>query len=332
MLTMTRPLTPSNIVLRFDMRSSPLCKDTSADRYRTALDMASWADSQMINVVGLSEHHNASDGFLSAPLQLAGMMIARTKRVRVSVSALLVPLHNPLRLAEDISLIDQVAGGRFSVTCGLGYREIEYQCFGVEWSQRGKVFDEKLDTLIKILKGDCDHGSAEAAQLNPLPVSKINNLLMIGGNSKAAALRAARLGLFFCPAIDDVKLDKVYKDACREYGVKRGFIISPGEPATTFISQDPASDWEKIGGHLMYDANAYGMWQHPNRRAYAESFASNIEELKQEGKYRILSPEDALESIKKTGSLHLAPLTGGVSIDVGWKSLRLFEDHVQPYL
>ena len=134
MLTMTRPLTPSNIVLRFDMRSSPLCKDTSADRYRTALDMTSWADSQVINVVGLSEHHNASDGFLSAPLQLAGMMIARTKRVRVSVSALLVPLHNPLRLAEDISLIDQIAGGRFSVTCGLGYREIEYQCFDVEFS------------------------------------------------------------------------------------------------------------------------------------------------------------------------------------------------------
>jgi len=314
------------------MRGSPLCKDTSADRYRAALDMASWADNQMVNVVGLSEHHNTSDGFLSAPLQLAGMMIACTKRIRVSVSALLVPLHNPLRLAEDICLIDQVAGGRFSVTCGLGYREIEYRSFGVDWSQRGKVFDEKMDTLIRCLKGECNGYSKNSAPLNPLPVSKINSLLMIGGNSKAAALRAARLGLFFCPAIDDVYLEKVYKDACRQYDVKHGLIIFPGEPSTTFISQDPAKGWKDFGEHLMYDATAYGMWQHPSRRAYAESFASNIEELKREGKYRILSPEQALESIQKVGSLHLAPLTGGVSIDLGWKSLRLFEDHVQPYL
>ena len=329
---MSHRTTTSNIVLRFDMRTSPLCKDTSADRYRAALDMASWADNQMVNVVGLSEHHTTCDGFLSAPLQLAGMVIACTKRIRVSVSALLVPLHNPLRLAEDICLIDQVAGGRFSVTCGLGYREIEYQSFGVEWSQRGKVVDKKLDILIQTLKGECVLNGDVSTQLNPLPVSKISSLLMIGGNSKAAALRAARLGLVFCPALDDVALEKIYTDACREYGVKRGLIISPGEPATTYISRDPAATWKDIGEHLMYDATAYGMWQHPNRRAYAESFASNIEELKQEGKYRVLSPEQALASIKKTGSLHLAPLTGGVSINVGWQSLRLFEDHVQPYL
>ena len=329
---MAVPSTTNNIVIRFDMRSSPLCNDASADRYQAALEMATWADDQVINVVGLSEHHYTSDGFLSAPLQLAGMMIALTKRIRVSVSALLVPLHDPLRLAEDISLIDQVAQGRFSVTCGLGYREEEYQSFGVEWSQRGKVFDEKLDLLMQTLKGEYSLYSEDSTPLNPLPVSKINSLVMIGGNSKAAALRAARLGLHFCPAIDDIELKKMYKDACRMYGVKHAFIIFPGEPATTFISHDPAEGWKDIGEHLMYDAKAYGMWHHPNRRAYAESFASNIEELKREGKYRVLSPEQALESIKKTGSLHLAPLTGGVSIDDGWKSLRLFEDHVQPYL
>ena len=90
--------------------------------------------------------------------------------------------------------------------------------------------------------------------------------------------------------------------------------------------------WKDIGEHLMYDAKAYGMWQHPNRRAYAESFASNIEELKLKGNTVSYLQNKLLESIKKTGSLHLAPLTGGVSIDDGWKSLRLFEDHVQPYL
>ncbi|MDG2047879.1 MAG: LLM class flavin-dependent oxidoreductase [Halioglobus sp.] len=305
-----------------------MCKDAPTDRYHAAIDMATWADTRMINVVGLSEHHGTPDGFLAAPLQLAGMMVARTKRVRISVSALLVPLHDPLRLAEDICLIDQIARGRFSVTCGLGYRELEYQLFNIDWSERGQLFDAKLDVLIRALKGESESTNGHSLHLNPLPVSNINELLMIGGNSKAAALRAARLGLFFCPAIDDDTLVKVYKEACNE----RGFVISPGEPSTTFISQDPSAAWKAIGEHLMYDARAYAEWQHPNRRAYAESFASNIEELKQEGKYRILSPEEALRSIENTGSLHLAPLTGGVPIDIGWESLRLFEDHVQPYL
>ena len=81
-------------------------------------------------------------------------MIARTRRIRVSVSALLIPLHDPLRLAEDIALLDTAAPGRFSATAGLGYRREEYDSFGVDWESRGKVFDEKLDVLVPALKGD----------------------------------------------------------------------------------------------------------------------------------------------------------------------------------
>lgn len=321
-----------NIVLRFDMRCAPHCADSPADRYRAALEMASWGDRGAVDVVGLSEHHVSADGFLSAPLQLAGMMVARTQRVRVSVSALLVPLYDPLRLAEDIAIIDLLAGGRFSATCGLGYRQSEYECFNVDWNRRGLVFDEKLEILVQALKGEVFEYNGCGIRLNPAPVSPIHSLLMIGGNSKAAAHRAARLGLLFCPAIDDPQLEETYLSACLKNGFKYGFIIYPRAPATTFISQDPASCWKEIGDFLMYDATAYGAWRHPNRRAYAESFASNIEELKVEGKYRVLTPDQAIQIIQETGSLHLAPLAGGVAIDVGWHSLQLFEDQVQPYI
>ncbi|MEZ5503050.1 MAG: LLM class flavin-dependent oxidoreductase [Halioglobus sp.] len=321
-----------NIVLRFDFRSAPQCPEAPAERYRAALEMSEWADRNSVDVVGLSEHHATQDGFLSAPLQLAGMMIARTQRVRISVSALLVPLHDPLRLAEDIALIDRVARGRFNATCGLGYRQSEYACFGVDWARRGQVFDEKLAVLVKALAGETFFHNGAITELVPKPVSHVRALLTIGGNSKVAAQRAARLGLFFCPAIDDPELAEIYRAACQEHGFNYGFVISPGEPATTFISEDPAACWEEIGGYLMYDAEAYGAWRHPTRRAYAESFASNLEELKLEGKYRVLSPEQALQAIRQTGSLHLAPLTGGVPLDIGWRSLRLFEDQVQPHL
>ena len=97
-----------NIVLRFDMRTSEQCPETPVDRYRAAMEMAAWADKNTVDVVGLSEHHGTADGFLSAPLQLAGMMIALTRRIRVSVSALLVPLHDlyPLVLLLHLFLMN----------------------------------------------------------------------------------------------------------------------------------------------------------------------------------------------------------------------------------
>jgi alkanesulfonate monooxygenase SsuD/methylene tetrahydromethanopterin reductase-like flavin-dependent oxidoreductase (luciferase family) len=329
---MSGPSPVRNIVLRFDMRSSPECPDAAADRYRAALEMAIWADRNTVDVIGLSEHHDTSDGFLSAPLQLAGMMVALTQRIRICVSALLVPLHDPLRLAEDLAVLDNLAGGRFTATCGLGYRQSEYECFAVDWFRRGQVFDEKLEILVRALKGDVFHYNGSIRRLNPIPVSPVHALLTIGGNSKAAARRAARLGLFFCPAIDDPELEASYFAACKDHNVKFAFIISPRAPATTFISTDPEACWREIGDYLLYDATAYGAWRHPNRRAYAESLASSIEELRLEGKYRILTPELAVQTILETGSLHLAPLTGGVPLEVGWRSLRLFEEQVCPYL
>jgi alkanesulfonate monooxygenase SsuD/methylene tetrahydromethanopterin reductase-like flavin-dependent oxidoreductase (luciferase family) len=321
-----------NIVLRFDMRSSPTCPDSPADRYKAAIDMACWADTNTVDVIGLSEHHHSADGFLSAPLGLAGMMVAKTQRIRISVSALLVPLHDPVRLAEDITLLDLASSQRFSTTCGLGYREEEYNLFGVDWSTRGKLFDEKLSVLVQALGGSPFSYNGIETQLNPAPVSPVQALLLVGGNSKPAARRAARFGLLFCPAIDDPELAAAYKAACTEYGNSFGLTIFPREPTTTFLSEDPDASWNKIGELLLYDATAYGAWHHPNRRAYAESFATNLDELKREGKYRIITPEEAIQVIEETGSLHLAPLAGGVPIDTGWQSLRLYEDRVQPHL
>lgn len=322
---------PRNIVLRFDMRRSPTCPDPDTERYQAALQMAAWADRQPVDVVGLSEHHDTRDGFLSAPLALAGMMCALTRRVRVSVSALLVPLHNPLRLAEDIALIDQIAPGRFSATCGLGYRQQEYERFGVDWARRGAIFDEKLEVLVEGLCGDPFTYNSGTTRLHPAPVTPVQALLLVGGNSRAAAHRAARFGLGFCPAIDDIELAKAYEAHCKELGT-RGFVIFPREPSTTLICEDPKKGWETWGEYLLYDALAYGEWRHPTRRAYAESFAQDLEALRNEGKYRIVTPDEAVQIVRDTGSLHLAPLVGGLPVAAGWESLHLFEHEVAPQL
>ena len=184
-----------NIVLRFDMRTAPFCPDKAADRYRAAVDMAVWADDKPIDVVGLSEHHNSADAYLSAPLQLAGMIAARTRRVMISVSALLVPLHDPLRLAEDIAVLDLVSNGRFVATAGLGYRETEYRMLGADWERRGHILEEKLALMFTAWTGKPFEYRNTSVQLNPVPQTNPRHLITMGGNSRAAARRADRCAL-----------------------------------------------------------------------------------------------------------------------------------------
>ncbi|MFT4615440.1 MAG: alkanesulfonate monooxygenase SsuD, partial [Bacteroidia bacterium] len=183
------------IVLQFDMRAAPRCPDSPAERYRACIEMTRWADEQPVSVVGFSEHHNCEDGFLSSPLLMAMAASAVTRRVAINVSALQLPLHDPIRVAEDIAVLDLLSDGRFTTTLGLGYRETEYQMFDVSWESRGKVFDEKIAVLIQALRGGVFEYQGNPIHVTPAPQSPVEALLCIGGNSAAAARRAARFGL-----------------------------------------------------------------------------------------------------------------------------------------
>ena len=93
-------------LLRFDLRIPPFVDGlTPADQYREFLEMIRWTDQRGFAAVVLSEHHGTEDGYMSAPLVLAGAVLGATRNLFCSVSALLLPLHDPLRAAEDLSLI-----------------------------------------------------------------------------------------------------------------------------------------------------------------------------------------------------------------------------------
>lgn len=319
-------------VLQFDLRTAPFCPDSAADRYRACLDMTRWADQSGLSVVGFSEHHNTEDGFLSSPLMMAMATAGMTERIGISVSALQLPLHDPVRVAEDITALDLISGGRFTTTLGLGYRELEYNSFGVDWKARGKVFDEKIGVLMQALSGGSFSYRDSPFVLSPTPQSNARSLLLIGGNSHAAARRAARFKLFFAPAIDDPELERIYQEECEKNNFKHGFVVFPREPCLTLIAEDPGQAWAELGPYLLYDATAYANWKHPSRRAYAESSATSLDDLRAEGKYAILSPEQAVEKINRKGSINLAPLCGGVPVEAGWRSLQLFADQVIPHI
>jgi alkanesulfonate monooxygenase SsuD/methylene tetrahydromethanopterin reductase-like flavin-dependent oxidoreductase (luciferase family) len=109
--------------IRFDLRVPSFAKTTHAEMYKACLDQAEWADRLGLDILVLSEHHGVEDGFMSSPVTLAAAIAGRTKTIQINIAAILVPLHDPIRLAEQLATAALVSGGRVGFVAGLGYRE-----------------------------------------------------------------------------------------------------------------------------------------------------------------------------------------------------------------
>ncbi len=151
-----------------------------SDRYRAALDMIEYLDERGINAVQLDEHHVTSTGWSPTPMMTAGMILARTKHVVCMIGALLLPLHDPLRVAEDLAVLDLVGRGRIVATLGIGYRPKEYAAVGKEWDERGRILDDSIDVMMKAWTGEPFELNDETIQVLPKPFSHPHPQIMVG--------------------------------------------------------------------------------------------------------------------------------------------------------
>ena len=322
-------------ILRFDMRSPGLAPERTRELYAAALDMADWADARGFDALTLSEHHATEDGFLPSPIALAGCMLGRTRRIRVGIAALLVPLYDPVKLAEDLAILDVASGGRLAVTAGMGYRPDEYAMFGKDWKSRGSLFDECLEVLLRAWAGEPFEWRGRRVLLTPPPFTQPHPPILVGGSSRRAARRAARLGLPFQPATNDPELIGLFVEESRRRGVENPLVLPPGSGETIFVSRDPDRSWERIGPHLLHDARSYASWQLPDQGSAVHSRATSVAELRAEGLYRVLTPDECIARARERGPfcdfVHF-PLCGGMPPEQGWESLELYASEVLPRL
>ncbi len=321
--------------LRFDFRTPSFGAASAQALYQASIEMAKWADHHGFASVVVSEHHCVDDGFLPSPLVLAGALASCTESIGISVSALLAPLHEPVRLAEDVAVLDLVSGGRVTIVAGLGYRPVEYAALGKRFDRRGRLLDECLEVLFKAWSGEPFEHNGEIIQVTPKPVSPIRDVIVIGGSSPVAARRAARFGLSFNPPLHDEELNEIYLAECERLAVEEPKISDPGEPWMLLVSEDPDRAWAESGPYLLHDARTYSGWQIPGQRSYQYSTATSVEELREEGKYRILSPEECINYAAAFGEdavFRHFPLGGGNPPELGWESLETFANKVLPYV
>src|SRR5262249_60949513 len=99
------------IGLRYDLRAPSWGSATHPELYAACLDQARWGDERGIDFVVLSEHHGADDGYIPAPVTMAGVIAGHTRRIGINIAAILVPLHDPVRLAEELAGLHPRRGG-----------------------------------------------------------------------------------------------------------------------------------------------------------------------------------------------------------------------------
>ena len=319
--------------VRFNLVTPGLDPDELARRHRAFCDMATFADRRGFDIISLEEHHGADNGWSPSPMILAAMIIGSTQRIGVAISALLAPLHDPLRVAEDLAILDLASNGRVVTTFGIGYRPEEYAQHGKSWAHRGALMDEFLDTILKAWTGEPFEYRGTTVRVTPAPRSKPHPFVMVGGTSKPAARRAARFGLPMFAAAYAPELEPYYHEQCAAFGTSGFFASPPPGLAVLHVSDDPDRAWAEYGHHFLHEARTYAGWQTPDIRSAVKSGASTVAELRDEGIYRMVTVEECIELGRHQGpmgSLLFHPLCGGMPIDEGWRCLELVADRVLP--
>lgn len=158
-------------VVRFNLVDPDATPASLSARYKAAIEMAAYADDRGITTVQTEEHHGVANNWLPSPFAFAGAVFGATRHLAVTVSAVIGPLHDPLRLAEDIAVLDLLSGGRLVTVAGIGYRPEEYALFDVDWKRRGRLQDELLETVLKAWTGEEFTYRGRTVRVTPRPFS-----------------------------------------------------------------------------------------------------------------------------------------------------------------
>lgn len=311
--------------LRFDFRNPPMAGTSMAERYEAALEMVEWADRLGAANVTLSEHHGSPDGYLPSPLPMIAAMAQRTKNIRFVIAAVIAPFHDPLRLAEDIAVVDNLCQGRLDLVIAGGYASHEFAMFDVPMGERPHRVTEVVRTLKAAFSGEPFEYRGRTVQVTPPPFQPGGPTISLGGASEPAARRAARIADGFIPTSPQVW--PWYQDEMVKLGKPDPGPCPTGESVTTALAEDAEQGWEQHAPFFLHDINAYTAWGAPHHPPMVDT-----DVLRGLGRYRVVTPADFVAE-QRAAPLPFAvfhPLCGGVPPEQAWETLRLFERDVFP--
>jgi len=317
--------------LAFDMRVPDL-GTSPAGIYSAALDMCRHVDGRGFDYAWVMEHHAASDGYLPSPLTMAAAIAACTKHVRLLAGVIILPLHDPVKIAEEMAVVDLISNGRLDVAFGAGYVPREFAMFNRDIHKRGQALDEGVPIIQRALAGERFKADGRDIFVRPLPVQKPVSILM-GGGVPATAKRAARFGVGLCPMTPAIV--PIYQEECAKLGKTPGKIIA--NIAQIHVTEDPDRTWHDIKPHVTQFVRSYAEFTEGAAESgspYEGMEQIDLPMLKKLGILSVVTPDEAVKLVQEAdqmgAGLSLHPLLGGMSPRLGFESIDLFINKVLP--
>jgi len=320
----------ARLYLRFDLRCPDFAGHSLASYWRAALDMCVWAEQKGFEGVLLSEHHSSDDSYLCSPIVFGAAILGRTRQLRLQLSALIAPLYDPVRLAEDLAVLDRVGEGRLEVVLGAGYLPREFAMFGRQLRQRGRLTEECVSILRQAWSGERFDYQGRPCRVRPGPFQPGGPKLLLGATMPPGARRAARVadGIW----TGDPELYQVYREECLRLEKPDPGPWVPISQRIAVVDADVESSLEQVAPFLLHDLNSYARWGHEASGAETEfQPLEDVRALMQPGAEAVCTPQQCLDlagRLGEEGYLLLEPLYGGIAPERGWRSLRCFEGQV----
>jgi alkanesulfonate monooxygenase SsuD/methylene tetrahydromethanopterin reductase-like flavin-dependent oxidoreductase (luciferase family) len=334
---------PRKLGVWYDFRNPLAWRIPWQQLYNETFEQASWAEELGFSSIWLSEHHFTDDGYLpSVPSALAAIA-SRTNRVRLGTAVLLAPLYHPLRLAEDLAVVDLISNGRLDVGLASGYRSKEFEVMAVPRNERGQRTEETVRLLRLAWTGekfsfDGKSYRFEDVTVTPPPAQPYGPPIFLGGSSVRPARRAGRLGCGF--AADSGGSLDLYRDYIEAFTEVEGGLAAPDIKANRFVyvADDPDRAWHMLAPHLLHQNNVYAQWAReagePNARPGDLTDPGQLSK----GSFLIGTPQQVLDELRVVFSQ--GPVTEiifwarppGLSLDDSSASLQLIADQILPAL
>ena len=247
----------------FDFRNPEPWRRPDPTFYRAQLDEIIRLDELGYDDVWLTEHHFVNDGYNPAVLPVAAAIAVRTSRIRIGTFVLLMPFHDPVRVAEDAICVDILSNGRFDLGVGQGYRAEEFHSFNIPRPERSARLAEGVELVHRLftereVSFEGKYTRVTGMTLYPRPVQPSGPPIWIGCRTAKATQRAARLGFHLMATLGPDPAVP-YQAALKEFGRDpKDYKIAQLRAVYVAATADQA--WDEAAPHLHYMMVNYGQW------------------------------------------------------------------------
>jgi alkanesulfonate monooxygenase SsuD/methylene tetrahydromethanopterin reductase-like flavin-dependent oxidoreductase (luciferase family) len=323
--------------LWYDFRQRPPLGDY-ARFYAECLEEIEEAERLGYAGVWLSEHHFVDDGYLPSPLVVAAAIAARTERMKIGTNVLLLPMHHPLRVAEDAAVADLVSSGRFVLGVGQGYVQHEFETLGFNRKHRPSLFEEGVEIIRRAWEEGRTGYEGRRWRFDDLPFEPRparRPPIYIGAFRDPAIDRAARMADGFLASAGGGALAETYRKL-REALARHGradedfpFVAS----GVAHVHEDSGRARDDVGPAIAYQRSRYAEWGTDRGEPQPEPIQPD--NLPWE-RYFVGNPEEVAEGLAR---LHeAAPYDHfcfwarlpGLTHEQALENMRLFASEVAP--